>query len=92
MQFNVQKIGGQAIRHGNQGQADMIVDRKEHVTGYHTTLDSAVGAAKALATLHPGEQYGVFAIHTIIETTQPSFVEKILNENGEVVLKPAVTA
>lgn len=91
MQWNVQKVGGQAESHGPQGSRDMQVGRPDWVKGYHTSQASAIAEAKDLAAKHPGSQYAVFGILSIWETTKPAFVEKVLNDAGEVVVKPAAT-
>lgn len=92
MQWNVQKVGARAVSHGEQGSHDMVVERTDFVKGYFTSLTSAKAAAKALAAKHPGEQFAVMGVVAIFETTKPTFVEKILNESGEVVVKPAEKA
>ena len=92
MQWTVQKLGARAESHGDQGAHDMVVGRVDWVKNYYTTQKAAIAAAKAKAAANPGEQFAVMGVISIFETTKPSFVEKVLNDAGEVVVKPAVGA
>lgn len=84
-QFVVMKVGaGDHIG----GQVFSIIDRKDSVKQYYGTQDVAMTKAKEAAALSPGSQFAVFGIVSIFETTKPSFIEKIVNSAGEIVLKP----
>lgn len=92
MQWCVQKLGAALHSHGDGGSHDVVVERGDYVKGYQTSRKTAETVAKGLAAKNPGVQYAVMGVISIFETTQPSFVEKVVNEAGEIVVKPAATA
>lgn len=65
---------------------------KDSVKTFHTRESSADQAAKKLATANPGKQYAVMGIKKIFETAKPVFIEKTVNDHGEIVVVSAPKA
>ena len=57
----------------------------KNVTKFYRRRDHAERAAKALAAKFPGELFGVFEAHNLYEAKAPEIMEKVLNEQGEIV-------
>jgi hypothetical protein len=86
MQFHVAKLGIQAEEH--VGGNVYTMNRKEVIKTFTNDEKSANLLAQKQATENPGQQFAVFGIVRIYETTKPTFIEKIVNDSGEVVVKP----
>lgn len=86
-QFHVCKLSPDPVDHQRDGM--MVMDRKETIKTFTTDQNVAIAAAKDLAMKNPGVQYAVFGIVSIFETTKPTYVEKVVNDAGEIVIKPA---
>lgn len=65
---------------------------RDYVKTFHGRESSADSAAKKLATANPGKQYAVMSIKKIYETAKPVFIEKVVNEAGEIVVVPGESA
>lgn len=83
-QFIAMKVGsGEHV-----GAQQFQLTNKDFVKQTYGTQDAAVAKAKEMATLEPGQQFAVMGIVAIFETAKPVFIEKIVNDAGEIVLKP----
>lgn len=54
----------------------------------YSDLESATRAATELASKNPGAQYAVMAPSQIFEAQVPKIIEKIFNDQGELVVRP----
>lgn len=84
MQYLVMKVtpdGGGTVNLGEVG-----VGPKDTVKGYYPREAHAIESAKRAATQNPGTQYAVFTIKHIFETGKPVFIEKAVNDAGEIVV------
>jgi hypothetical protein len=82
MKVNPESQGGLVGGGDYEGQ----LHRDDVVKTFHTREASAVGAAQRAAVKNPGHQYAVMGIIKIFETTKPTFIEKALNDAGEIVV------
>lgn len=57
------------------------------ITKFFRNKGNAERAAKELAKKYPGELFGVFGASGLYEAKAPEIMEKILNEQGEIVPK-----
>lgn len=71
----------------NAGQR-LQMHSKDHIKEYCSTEQAAVLEAERLATLNPGEMFGVFTAKLIVETKAPVFRRKVVNDSGEIVISP----
>lgn len=85
MQYIVMQIGAPPTQQNNTGAYD--VSSKDAVKSYFPSLPHAQKHAENQAAQNPGKQYGVFAPISIVETGKPTFIHKVLNDAGELVLK-----
>ncbi len=88
MQFLVGVLGAAAEQVFNERGTHLGVSRKEAITDYFTEKSAAENSAKDKAGANPGKQYAVFGILSVYETTTPKIIEKMVNDSGELVLKP----
>lgn len=89
MQFIVMQVspesGGASL---GGGENEMSMNSRDYIKSYHLAESSAEGEAKKKATANPGKQYAVMTIKKIFETAKPVFIEKTVNEAGEIVVVP----
>jgi len=64
------------------------IPSKERPGVAYSDLESATRAATELASKNPGEQFAVMAPSQIFEAQVPKIIEKIFNDQGELVVRP----
>lgn len=87
MQYLVMKIGPETTGNTvNAGPDEFSIRSTDYCKTIHLSEDSAIAAAKEAATKNPGVGYAVFTPKHIYETGKPTFIEKAINDAGEMVL------
>lgn len=87
MQYLVMKIGPETTGHTmGDTTEEYSIRSTDFCKTIHLSEDSAIAAAKAMATKNPGIGYAVFTPKHIYETGKPTFIEKAINDAGEMVL------
>lgn len=69
-------------------QGTLVLDRRDYIKSYEKSIDSARKKAETLAKENPNKAYCIMTVSEIYETTSPKIIQKIINEQGELVLKP----
>lgn len=88
MQYLVAPLGTPAEQVLNDRGTHFSVSRKDGITEYFTDKAAATANATKKAGEKPGVQFAVFGVLSVYETTTPKIIEKMLNDAGELVLKP----
>ena len=67
------------------GSGAELFETGKNITKFYRNKGNAERAVKALAAKFPGELFGVFEAHNLYEAKAPEIMEKVLNEQGEIV-------
>lgn len=87
MQWLVMKLNPDGVNEVvGGGDHEIAISSKDFVKTIHQRESSADQAARLLASTNPGKQYAVFSVKKVYETAKPVFIEKVVNDAGELVV------